>query len=374
MVGFYKEFKRLIWFLGIPISIISLLFLVRTFFILSNKEPQDSNIPTSLNPENKVAIGNIKKPSYQEMEDELEKAKKIVYKEDNNKVVPLSFPNQDSIYKSQLKGIHTKTTLKNEGSEIVSNTLNRNERLADHITNKTENIPNNGNLAFNGNNSKRNNSYENNSIRNKTDFIREKGVENYGNRGQNNHTNIDNSADLSNQKFNLYIKSNDSIKINSHEKMIFKTEVLGDQELKEGSELELRSLQDFYTHVQSRRVHIPKNTLVNANIRYQNQRVFLNIQSVKVSDLDIGITMISLGKDGNMGIFPIELGINLEQNTNTTASDAKEEATNTVDQQIIHQLPLFSGTLSKTAKRIFSKSSKTSYKILDGTEINFIPN
>ncbi len=322
MGNVFKDFKRLSWFLGIPSSIMGLLFLVRLFFLSKNPEIP---IPTGLNPTNKISFSPLKKFNLEEVEEELSKAKRSSQAPESKKVVPLIFPNNDSIYKNQLKGL----TGSQSSNQMAVGSLNQ---PLSKVSHPDFYIPSEHEI----------NEYKSGQNIKSEDFQEKK------------------------DGFNSYIKpEHESQKNKTQTRNILRAKILSDQLVTEGSEVQIRVIQEFYIN----QTKIPINTLLSAFVNFENNRLLLNINTLLVDNLEEETNLVSIGKDGKIGLSTVEIG---SDKNNAFNSETKGEIASQVSDEITGQSPVLPSILSNTARKLLKKDRKIEIKLYDGFELRFI--
>lgn len=327
-----KNFKRLAWFLGIPSTIIGLLFLVRLFFLSKNPE---AAIPVGINPNNKVKFSSLKSFNLSDMEDELTRAKRFGSLPDSKKVIPLVFPDKDSMYNQQIKDIYPE----GQKSEIYNRKTRPNLDLFEGKRKSQPEpeyyYPSPEEVA----------KYENNT---------------------NHLVNSDPSQTLENEKpskFNSYVKPETLVKNNNEKERgnLLKARIIGNQVITEGSEVQARTMNEIFLN----ETRIPINTILIAFVTYENNRINLIVNSIHFGNLDFETHMEAIDKDGKPGLKIPEMG----------AHDSKlRDMASQLTDELASQSPILSSSISRTARKVVERNKKVEVKLNDGYDLNFINN
>jgi|GEM_PF-5537359 len=336
--NFFKTYRRLTWFLSVPSTLIGLVLLIRFFLLAKN----NSNLaPGVVNPRNPVQLLSQKKFNLNELEEELGEAKRKYLIQKGGILSPLKFPDKDSVYEKQNQDIQE----------------NRNR-----IEGETEKLL-----------SQRQNSSQGSKLNKHPDFFipSQSDIEN---------ASLPNTGLIKDYKsgnpFNSYSKPDKNLEKTEEKKEwipkkfnYLRTKIIDDQTIKEGSEIQLRTIQEAILD----NVYFPINTLLNAHVSIEGNRLICRIYSVKVQGTEFPIEFISIGRDSQEGISLDGLKGNKKGFLKELYQNTKNQIANTTGQTINENIPIAGNTLASEIKKLASSSQNMEFKLPDGYEINFIP-
>lgn len=325
-----NQYKRLSWFIGIPSSILGILFLVRFFFLSRNESVP---APGVLLPNNPIHYAGIKSFSLKEIENELDSFKNVSRNQDEKKIVSLQIPKEDS---------------------MKINPLNNLREFNPH----NSMLQSNNDLAYT---TKKRNRAENEFYEPGLEEIRKYQFT------ENTH-----KHESINPEFNSYSKPEKAVepKENSnHNFLKIRTKIVGDQTVTDGSEIQLRSMEDF--EIQG--ITVAKNTLMNAEITIEEERIFCKINSIKMGKQEIETHFISQGLDKKMGIRTKDLSNNNKM-AKSYLGETKNQVIHEMGQQLVSAVPLGSALVPNSLKSTSNSPKKAEFKLRDESEIYFITN
>jgi hypothetical protein len=327
----FKQYKRLSWFLGIPGLTISLLYLIRFYFLSRNSGLPP---PGALNPNNPIKFSSMRKLGLKDYENEFDSVKRSILNPEQKKLIPLVFPNRDSIHRQDLN--------------LTENSFSRGDLKNSGLIDQIRETHEDGRINF-----KRPEFYD--------PSLEE--VQKYPVPVK--PRSLPSSAPV----FNSYTKpekTDSKLDKTLPGPAIIKTRVVEDQTITEGSQIQLR----LWNALNLGTIKLPRNTLLNARVVYEGDRVIFKISQIHWDNLELKVQWVCQGMDLREGIPMKELPGN-NKPVKSYFNETKNQIVQDLGNQVLNSVPYSSSLVNNTLRKSMIQDKKPEFKLNDEYEINF---